>query len=56
MTFPAQLSGPKVECLMSLSILPNKIQYLAMVLFGVYIESDAGLWYVILDNGVRVLP
>ncbi|KAF2844444.1 hypothetical protein T440DRAFT_462111 [Plenodomus tracheiphilus IPT5] len=56
MAFPAQLSGPKVECLMSLSILPNKIQYLAMVLFEVHIESDAGIWYVILDNGVRVLP
>jgi hypothetical protein len=56
MAFPAQLSGPKVECLMSLSILPNKIQYLAMVLFGVHIESDAGIWYVTLDNGVRVLP
>ncbi|KAI1562962.1 hypothetical protein PtrEW7m1_010755 [Pyrenophora tritici-repentis] len=56
MAFPAQLSGPKVECLMSLSILPNKIQYLAMELFGVHVESDAGLWYIILDNGVRVLP
>ncbi|CAN9208220.1 unnamed protein product [Alternaria alternata] len=56
MAFPAQLSGPKVECLMSLSILPNKVQYLATELFGVHVESDAGLWYLILENGVRVLP
>jgi hypothetical protein len=41
---------------MSLSILPNKVQYLANELFGVHVESDAGLWYLILENGVRVLP
>jgi hypothetical protein len=55
MAFPARLSVTNVDCLMSLSILPNKVQYLAMELFGVHVESDAGYRYLVLENGVRVL-
>jgi hypothetical protein len=40
---------------MSLSILPNKVQYLAMELYGVHVESDGGYRYFVLDNGVRIL-
>ena len=53
MVFPYSLS---LVCLMSLSILPNKIQHLAMRLFSVHLEIENGFRYVILKDGVRLLP
>ncbi|KAF2007863.1 hypothetical protein P154DRAFT_412282, partial [Amniculicola lignicola CBS 123094] len=55
MTFPAHDSG-RIDCLMSLVILPNKVQNVARELFGVNLEIDGNIWYVILGNGVRLLP
>ena len=53
MVFPYSLG---VVCLMSLAILSNKVAYLAMELFGVHVEIDGGFQYVVLENGVRLLP
>jgi hypothetical protein len=41
---------------MSLPILSNKIEYLAMKLFGVHINAENGFRYVVLKDGVRLLP
>ena len=54
MAFPYRLG---VGCLMSLSILSNKVEYLAMKLFGVHIETEDGFRYVVFQkDGVRLLP
>lgn len=53
MSFP---DNPSDDCQMTLSIFPNKVQYLAMVLFGIHLESDTGQRYVVLGNGSRVVP
>ncbi|KAL9114741.1 MAG: hypothetical protein Q9227_001420 [Pyrenula ochraceoflavens] len=55
MIFPNFRVGP-VVCLMSLAIYPNKVEYLALELFGVHIESEAGLRYIFLENGGRINP
>lgn len=55
MLFPNLSVGP-VVCLMSLAIYPNKVEYLALELFGVHIESEAGLRYIVLENGGRLNP
>jgi len=55
MVFPSQLSEGKIECLLSLSILPNKVQYLAMKLFGVNLEIDGMSRYIVQDNGAKLL-
>jgi hypothetical protein len=55
MTFPADESG-KIDCLMSLVILPNKVQHIARELFGTNLEIDGNIWYVIQENGGRLLP
>lgn len=41
-------------CLMSLHVLSNKLQYIAMELFGTNLESDKGAWFVVQDNGGRL--
>ncbi|KAJ4178779.1 hypothetical protein NW759_017333 [Fusarium solani] len=40
MVFPYFRNDEKVVCAMSLSILPNKVQYLALKLFGWHLETD----------------
>lgn len=42
-----------VDCLMSLAIQPSKMEYLAMALFGIQVESVGEIRYVRL-NGVRM--
>ena len=54
MAFPYSLG---VDCLLSLSILSNKVEYLAMKLFGVHIETEGEFRYVVFQkDGVRLLP
>jgi hypothetical protein len=48
MTFP---DNPSDDCRVTLSILPNKVEYLAMTLFGIHLESDGERRYVVLDSG-----
>lgn len=50
MTFPNE-----VECQMALEIIPDKIQHYAWVLFGVRLETAAGLRYMCV-GGAEVLP
>lgn len=53
MSFPRY---PSDDCLMVLTIQPNKIEYLAMALFGIHLESEAQQRYLVLQNGSRVVP
>ncbi len=53
MTFPYRLG---LGCLMSLAILSNKVEHLAMKLFGVHIETEDGFRYAVLKDGVRLRP
>ena len=55
MLFPKLSVGP-VVCLMSLAIYPNKVEYLALELFGVHVESEAGLRYIVRENRGRLNP
>lgn len=41
-------------CLVSLNILPSKIQHIAMALFGIHLDSDENIWYIIQENGGRI--
>ncbi|PSN59105.1 hypothetical protein BS50DRAFT_626795 [Corynespora cassiicola Philippines] len=54
--FPSHLSGGKLDCIMTLAILPNKIQYLVMELFGIHLETEGEIRCIIQDNGVRLFP
>ncbi|KAK1973574.1 hypothetical protein LZ30DRAFT_743124 [Colletotrichum cereale] len=53
MSFP---DNPSDDCLMTLSILPNKVEYLAMALFGIHLESENELRHVVLGNGSCIIP
>lgn len=55
MAFPSQLSNSKIDCLLSLSILPNKIQHFAKELFGINVETEGDFRYIIQNNGGRTL-
>jgi hypothetical protein len=52
MVFPYTLG---MVC-MSLVILSNKIEYVAMELFGTHVESEGGYRVVIQENGGRLMP
>jgi hypothetical protein len=54
MVFPSYFPGGKVACLMGLAILSNKVQYLAMELFGTHLETEDGFWYAVQENGGRL--
>lgn len=45
-----------VDCLMSLAIYETKVQYLAMSLFNVHVESAGQVRYVVLNEGAKLLP
>jgi hypothetical protein len=45
----------EVVCLMSLAIRPNKVEHIAMKLFGVHIEVEDEFRWLILGNGARCL-
>lgn len=41
---------------MTIDIMDNKVEHLASVLFGVHLETNAGLRYVYLPGGAKILP
>lgn len=45
-----------LDCLMSLDVLPSKVQYLAMALFKVRVEGEGQVRFVSLKDGVRLVP
>ncbi|KAK7403394.1 hypothetical protein QQX98_010838 [Neonectria punicea] len=47
---------PSDDCLMILTIQPNKVEYLAMALFGIHLETEDEQRYLVLQNGSRVVP
>jgi hypothetical protein len=53
MDFPHQ---GLVDCLMSVAIQQNKVEFLAMALFKVHVESVGEVRYVVLNGGVKLLP
>jgi hypothetical protein len=53
MVFPNQ---GLVNCLISVAIQQSKVEYLAMALFKAYVESVGGVCYVLLNEGVMLLP
>jgi hypothetical protein len=56
MAFPSQLSSSRIACLLSLSILPNKVQHFAKELYRINLESDGDFRSIVQDNGVRIIP
>lgn len=52
MAFPYTLGG---VCELTLAIMPNKVQHIAMVLFGALIEVEFGARVLLLGNGARCL-
>jgi hypothetical protein len=45
-----------VDCLMCLAIHQSKVEYLAMALFKVHVESLGQVRYLVLENGVKMKP
>jgi hypothetical protein len=43
-------------CVMRLEILPTKVQYLAMMLFGTHVETENGYRYILQTNGSKLFP
>jgi hypothetical protein len=43
-------------CSMSLEILPSKVQYLALKLFGTHVEIENGFRYILQQNESRLFP
>lgn len=54
MSFPGIPSG--VQCQMTLDIVPNRVDNLARNLFGVQLETHAGLRYICLPECCQVVP
>jgi hypothetical protein len=55
MVFP-NLSNNSLDCVMSLYISSNKVQYLVMGLFGINLETEGRFRYANLPNGARLRP
>ena len=47
---------PHGDCILRLNILPSKVQHLAMKLFGLNVEMDGPLRYVLSDKGRKSIP
>lgn len=47
---------PGMPCLLSFLVLPNRLEHLAMRLFGAHIETDGGFRYVVIKDGLKLLP
>jgi hypothetical protein len=45
-----------MDCLISLAIYQTKGEYLAMSVFNVHVESAGQVQYVVLSEGVKLLP
>lgn len=56
LTFPNAPVTDKFGCQMTLEVTENKVEYIARELFGVHLETTAGLRYVYLPGGAKVLP
>ena len=41
---------------MSLAIYTNKVEFIIIQLFGIYIETEDRFRYIILENRVRYIP
>ncbi|KAH7363644.1 hypothetical protein B0T11DRAFT_298877 [Plectosphaerella cucumerina] len=54
MTFPYDQGGG-IHCLMSLAILPNKLEFIAMKLFGLHLETDGDMRYALVGRS-RLRP
>jgi hypothetical protein len=55
MTVPSAPMG-KFGCQMALEVTDNKVQHIAKVLFDAHLETTAGLRYIYLGGGGKVLP
>ncbi|KAF4447799.1 hypothetical protein F53441_8703 [Fusarium austroafricanum] len=55
MNFPPRSMG-EVDCAMTLVVEPNKVERLAMLLFGAHLESDGISREVVLEGGTRAIP
>lgn len=53
MSFPYAV---EVACLMSLAIRANKVEYIAIVLFGAHIEIKDGVRCLVLENRAKNYP
>ncbi|KAK5245247.1 hypothetical protein LTS06_009299 [Exophiala xenobiotica] len=56
MTFPNAPVTNKLRCQMALEVTSNKVEHMAKELFGVHLETTAGLRYIYLPGGAKVLP
>ncbi|KIW37292.1 uncharacterized protein PV06_10633 [Exophiala oligosperma] len=57
MTFPnATIMSQKPRVIMSIEVMVNKVEHLAMELYGVHLETHQGLRYVYFPGGAKVLP
>ena len=54
MIFP-YFPNEKVVCFISLVILANKVGYLTIELFDIYLETEDGFRYIVLENGRRLV-
>lgn len=55
MNFPRTSFGD-VSCIMTLVVQANKVERLAMLLFGAHVESEGRSREVVLQDGARLLP
>jgi hypothetical protein len=55
MTLPNQTMS-KFGCQMTLEVMDNKVQHIAKELFGAHVETTAGLQYVYLESGAKIVP
>lgn len=53
MVFKFDLGLP---CILSFSVLSNRLEHFAMRLFGAHIETDGGFRYVVLKDGLKLHP
>lgn len=56
MAFPSGQTTTAYACQMIIAVTDNKTDHLAMKLFDVHLETHAGLRYVCLPGGAKVLP
>ena len=54
-TFLLSLSN-KIEYLMSLAIRTNKVEFIVIQLFRIYVETEDRFQYIILENRARYIP
>lgn len=45
-----------VDCVMTIEILPNKVERLISLIFNTYLETNRNLREVIVPSGLKVIP